>query len=369
MSLGWLFTGSNDTGDELISEEYAFNLSCQIRFYAGLPAQPILAMVCTTTSKMCRTTGFSESLLCIGGHCGGNLTKKNQLRDTREYTLAEGSLHHTNLADAEHSGCVAEMVATLADGPITTHVYVFGGYNGETRLDTVQEYDVQADTWRTASSYGKPLWGGNIAAHAGTSSLWCVGGYDGNIVLNTTRIYTPGSDSWQEGPPMLDGHNSGTCAFIGDTLFRAGGQSSNFQYSASAECLNTSLPTEEQTWEKIAALPERRYRVGGAMLREEWYLVGGVCDVALRSCLRYDATADVWLEIAPMNRPRIGAGVAVLNGQLVAFGGFDSSYQGALRSTECYDPREGKWRDLNDLPTKLDGPGLCSVVRWANFEA
>ena len=87
------------------------------------------------------------------------------------------------------------MVATIGDGSVTTHMYVCGGYDGTNRLDSVQEYSIETDAWRTATSVGHPIWGGNLATHEPSGSIWCVGGYDGTTILDTTRIYLPSEDS------------------------------------------------------------------------------------------------------------------------------------------------------------------------------
>lgn len=86
----------------------------------------------------------------------------------------------------------------------------------------------------------------------------------------------------------------------------------------------------------------RRAGAGVAVLNGNLYAVGGFDDNApLATCERYDAEQDRWTPVAPMSCPRGGVGVAPLGGRLVAVGGHDGYHY--LNSTEAYDPRLDVW--------------------------
>ena len=58
-----------------------------------------------------------------------------------------------------------------------------------------------------------------------------------------------------------------------------------------------------------------------------------------------------------MNSPRSYTAAAVWNGKFVVCGGKNDQ---VLKSGECFDPENGVWIELNDLPTPLAGHCLVS---------
>jgi len=226
--LGTLFTGS--VGWILISDEYAFDLCLKIRLYAGYEHQPMITMICKAAQLMVQDAGFSERVMIVGGHNGGNLARVNQLPTTRKLQICDNELLLEDCADAMHCGCVAGSVAILNEGPESTHMYLLGGYDGTVRLSALQEYDIACDTWRTASDVGHPVWGSSLVAHDQTRTLWSLGGYDGTDILRDTSVYSIDDDEWFDGPDLYTAINSGTAALLGEkTMYRAGGQAEDFE--------------------------------------------------------------------------------------------------------------------------------------------
>lgn len=251
------------------------------------------------------------------------------------------------------------MVATLSlDSPETTHMYVCGGYNGNTRLDTLQEYDIRADTWSYKASHGGPLWGCTLAGHSPTRTLWSVGGYDGTDILAQTLIYHYDRDSWTASVPTPYAVNSGTGVFIQDTFIRAGGQDDTYEYTDGVEALDI----DGTAWRTLAPLSVERYRPGGVAHKNLFYVCGGVSSPW--SCEVYHPDRDEWIQLPDMHHPRAGPGVSVSNGRLVAIGGYDC---GAVCTAEGFDPREGKWSIITGWKEKLDGPGLVQEIRWRTY--
>jgi kelch-like protein 8 len=63
-----------------------------------------------------------------------------------------------------------------------------------------------------------------------------------------------------------------------------------------------------------------------------------------------------------MNVKRAGVGLAAVEGQLIAVGGFDDS--SPLDSVESYDPRTGKWSLISSLINPRGGVGVASLGGW-----
>lgn len=62
---------------------------------------------------------------------------------------------------------------------------------------------------------------------------------------------------------------------------------------------------------------------------------------------RYDAHADQWQVVSPLNAPRSCCGVATYDNLLYVAGGYNTDH--CLSSVEMYDARENRWRDMAPL--------------------
>ena len=95
---------------------------------------------------------------------------------------------------------VCSMAVSVCADPakpaITSHVYVCGGFNGVSRLETLQEYCIATDSWSHKPSVGHPLWGNSLVAHDRTATLWTLGGYDGYTIRKDVWVYNIHSENW-----------------------------------------------------------------------------------------------------------------------------------------------------------------------------
>ena len=80
-------------------------------------------------------------------------------------------------------------------------VYVFGGWDGSSYVDTVFIYDPTTAQW----SSGKPLPIGRGFAGAATlnDAIYVVGGYANEHEFDRCDRYVPRTDQWAECAPML----------------------------------------------------------------------------------------------------------------------------------------------------------------------
>lgn len=94
-----------------------------------------------------------------------------------------------------------------------------------------------------------------------------------------------------------------------------------------------------------------RYELNLAALNNCLYIIGGTTtdkerpNESFDSVECYDPTTDQWTTVAPMNRRRSQSAVAVANGQLYVFGGYDNdlSVNAPTDTVEFYNPEDNRW--------------------------
>ncbi len=105
--------------------------------------------------------------------------------------------------------------------PQNGRLYLFGGWNGETYLDTAYEYDPAQDTWQALPSMNAPR--ASAAGGVIGNSLYVVGGYDGVTELDTCATYDNTSQAWQECPPLLQPRAGAGAVVLLNKLYVLGG--------------------------------------------------------------------------------------------------------------------------------------------------
>lgn len=90
------------------------------------------------------------------------------------------------------------------------------------------------------------------------------------------------------------------------------------------------------------------------------YAVGGLssaCD-ALNTVERFSPLLERWEQVAPMHSCRSRVGVAVLNGQLYAAGGYDGNER--QNTVEVYSPDNNQWNYVTAMGAKRSALGCCA---------
>lgn len=136
-------------------------------------------------------------------------------------------------------------------------------------------------------------------------------------------------------------------------------------------------------WYPVAPMTTRRKHLGCSVFNGFLYAVGGRDDATeLSSAERYNPQANQWTPVVAMNSRRSGVsfskfffvyfssiflnfkvGLAVVNGQLFAVGGFDGSTY--LKTVEVFDRDSNQWRHSGSMNYRRLGGGV-GVVRLAN---
>lgn len=141
-----------------------------------------------------------------------------------------------------------------------------------------------------------------------------------------------------------------------EVLLAIGGSNKEF-YLRSVELYDPEL----NDWRDVAPLPSFRTQFAATVLNNKVYVCGGISDEdEYTSCDTYDPIMDEWNaeeeHIRDMSLDREFFGMAPVMGEIYAVSGSE-----APSSVEAYNPRTNWWRNVSDIPQKVEHHGVTSV--------
>jgi hypothetical protein len=194
-------------------------------------------------------------------------------------------------------------VATGLDG----RIYVIGGQNSTSLLNSAEVYDPIADTWISLPTMSTARDAVAVAADL-QGRIYAIGGYNGQD-LNTVEVYNPNTNAWISISPMA---------------------------------------TARRIARAATGLDGRIYVIGG------WNDAIGVLDIGEV----YDPIANAWTNLPPMSMARQGSAVAAgVDGRIYVMGGEGGGY---TNSAEVYDPLTNTWSNLPPMLTASYGAGAAT---------
>jgi len=154
------------------------------RSNAPIPQSGGLAQTTTAASS------DGTSLYLIGGGIGGGLIPTNIVR---KYDSLSDTW--STVAPIPQTGGIRAFGAAVNVGG---SVYVFGGYDGTSSLNTVHIYNEAGGTWSRGANMPGPRFGPAVATDG--TLIWVIGGFDGGFTeTNTVWSYDPSGDTWTPG--------------------------------------------------------------------------------------------------------------------------------------------------------------------------
>uniref|UniRef100_S4RJG3 Kelch-like protein 20 n=1 Tax=Petromyzon marinus TaxID=7757 RepID=S4RJG3_PETMA len=280
-----------------------------------------------------------------------------------------------------------------------------GGWCSGDAISSVERYDPQTNEWRMVASMSKRRCGVGVAVL--DDLLYAVGGHDGSSYLNSVERYDPKTNQWSSDvAPTSTCRTSVGVAVLAGFLYAVGGQDG-------VSCLNIveRYDPKENKWSRVASMSTRRLGVAVAVLGGHLYAVGGsdgtsplntglslvpiwlaqpmlscwrslfplvsphpraregtlrmaVC-ARVRAVERYSPADNRFLTILKTTAPHT-VGLAVVNGQLMAVGGFDGTTY--LKTIEVYDAEANTWRLYGGMNYRRLGGGV-GVVKMTQCES
>ena len=303
-----------------------------------------LVQTSSTTFTILASLASSTALLNITTAIDYPISPTTGLTNNIVATASSGFVASTN-----ESRCSAGIV-TMEDD-----VYVIGGYNRNSCLDSVELYNKATNRWQYIDSMRTKR--SQCNAVVMNDSIYAFGGSDGHRDLNSMEVYTPVTGEWKTTKAtMLEGRSSFGAAVVNGNIYAIGGT----QYSyplASAECYDSV----KQKWTSIPEMRISRNDLAVAALDGKIYAIGG--EQSTSGCTStvecYNVKSCTWEPVASLKTPRRGACAVAFDGKIYVFGGCTGAK--VLNTVEIYDPKDNSWSPGTSM-TLPRCSLICSVL-------
>ncbi|KAG8588840.1 hypothetical protein GDO81_006119 [Engystomops pustulosus] len=248
----------------------------------------------TRKRRYVATVSLGDRVYVIGGYDGRSRLSSVECLD---YTSEEDGVWYSVAPMNVRRGLAG--ATTLGD-----MIYVSGGFDGSRRHTSMERYDPNIDQWSMLGDMQTAREGAGLVVANGV--IYCLGGYDGLNILSSVERYDPHTGHWSHVTPMAT----------------------------------------------------KRSGAGVALLNDHIYVVGGFDGTAhLASVEAYNIRTDSWTTMTSMTTPRCYVGATVLRGRLYAIAGYDGN--SLLNSVECYDPVIDSWDVVTSMATQRCDAGVC----------
>uniref|UniRef100_A0A8P4G943 BACK domain-containing protein n=1 Tax=Dicentrarchus labrax TaxID=13489 RepID=A0A8P4G943_DICLA len=192
----------------------------------------------------------------------------------------------------------SELGLVMLDG----FVYAVGGWEGRSRLDSVECYNPHTNTWQFTDSVKMAVTSPAVVALDGL--LYVTGGAvleDGDGT-DLAQVYNPKTSVWTEVAPMQIARSGSAACTLKGKLYVIGGWHASTENTDKVECYN---PKTNQ-WTMCAPMKERRYRPGAAVVDGKIYVLGGEegWDRYHDTIERYCDETDMWEIVGEMPTSR-----------------------------------------------------------------
>jgi N-acetylneuraminic acid mutarotase len=245
--------------------------------------------------------------------------------------------------------------------PLVTHyhdkILAFGGFDGSTFHDNIDEYDPTTDTWETVSTMTIPdtIFGDGVAT-ATNGKIYVLGK---SMTGNSLFEYNPNTDTWTQRADMPTVRSETAMVAASDgKIYVIGGYNNGYlntveAYDPSTDTWKTrkNMPTRRSHLEAAEAGNGKIYAIGGYDRPYDFF-------VALATVEEYDPKTNTWTTRASMSLPRHDLGVvAADNGRIYAIGGGDKLLMGEYivwadyDAVEEYNPAIDTWTVRSSMPT------------------
>ncbi|XP_028267808.1 kelch-like protein 20 isoform X2 [Parambassis ranga] len=192
----------------------------------------------------------------------------------------------------------SELGLVMLDG----FVYAVGGWEGRSRLDSVECYNPLTDSWQFTESVKMAVTSPAVVALDGL--LYVTGGAvleDGDGT-DLAQVYNPKTSVWTEIAPMQIARSGSAACTLKGKIYVIGGWHASTENTDKVECYN---PKTNQ-WIMCAPMKERRYRPGVAVVDGKIHVLGGEegWDRYHDTIERYCDETDTWEIIGEMPTSR-----------------------------------------------------------------
>ncbi|RXM31462.1 hypothetical protein EOD39_6966 [Acipenser ruthenus] len=287
-----------------------------------------------------RSTGFSEVIVVVGGceRVGGFNLPYTECYDpvTGEWKSLAKLPEFTK---SEYAVCALRNDILVSGGRI----------NGR----DVWMYNSQLNMWIRVASLNKGRWRHKMAVLLG--KVYAVGGYDGQSRLSSVECYDSFSNRWTEVAPMKEAVSSPAVASCANKLFVIGGGPDDNTCSDKVQCYDP----ESNTWLLRANIPIAKRCITAVSLNNLIYVSGGLT----KSIYCYDPIEDYWMHVVHTFNKQESCGMSICNGKIFILGGRGENGE-ATDTVLCYDPATGIITGVAAMPRPISYHGCVTIHRY-----
>ncbi|BDA43259.1 probable Kelch-like protein 17 at C-terminar half [Coccomyxa sp. Obi] len=214
-------------------------------------------------------------------------------------------------------------------------IYVVGGGDGASWLQTAMRYDIDTKDWFQIADM--EMRRGSLAVAALDGLVYAMGGGQPGVNHSSIEVFTPATNTWAPGPSMFANRFTTAGAALGSAIYMTGGFD-GAQYLNSVEMLDPRTGT----WHMMAPMAHKRGSHVCTVVGHELFAIGGWDAKDYLSGVEiYDARANAWRAAKPMSAPRAYGAAATVDGAVFTLGGMQSQVHN--ETVERYDAANDVW--------------------------
>jgi N-acetylneuraminic acid mutarotase len=244
------------------------------------------------------------------------------LATNQESPINELDYEITQYDNAWNTGAAGPQVLFPAVASRDLDIYLFGGSDGDSPVDTVWKMAADGSLESVAVL---PTPRSQAAAVYANNRFYVLGGENNGIPLNTVSVYDPNSDEWTTANSMPSTRFGLAAVVHNGFVYSMGGKTNNSVVLDNFEIYNPA----QDSWDNSLVMPRARYGLSAVVYENKIYVVGGEDQngVPIAELDVFDVNSQSWSQLAPLPEPRSFAGV-VFNTDNT--GNFDMGHRGIL---------------------------------------
>ncbi len=254
---------------------------------------------------------------------------------------------------------------------VSGKIYAIGGINGNNLpIGTTEEYDPQTNTWSSMASMPTPRSG--FATAVFQNKIYAIGGNVGTGFASNNEVFDPVTNTWETKTSMPTPRGDLSASVVDDKIYLIGGK----KYSSMTPFYNETAINEvydpgNDTWSTAASLPNAVQGYSSVILDGKIYIIGGTNEsMSLQNTVISDANqvfdpkAGNWSSAAKLPSVNSYGAAAVTEGimapeRIYFIGGYAN--ESFSKQVLAYNPGNDSWNPEESMPTARSYLGVAVV--------
>jgi N-acetylneuraminic acid mutarotase len=234
----------------------------------------------------------------------------------------------------------------------------------ELDMRLVHAFDTTTGTWEELPTLPAAFLRVNAAAVG--DRLFVLGGVDNTMSVEYDFV----ARAWQPRAPvpLPEGRGNSTIGVHGTTVLLAGGLLRGLSPNMLATGVRTrellAYDTKRDSWETLPDAPVALGYAVGAVVGDQFFVMGGSYVARTAEVLVYDVKARAWSTGVPLPIDLSSAAAGVIGGKIVVAGGIATTTGMISPNTLLFDPArpDAGWSTITPIPTPRFATGGAVVA-------